>query len=743
MWPVEGPVPLRAAFLLLGIWALWTSVLCFPGHPSWRYSSSEVVVPKKEVQSGKSLHFPGHISYSLRFGGQRHVIHLWKKRLLWPRHMVLATQDDQGTLQMDYPYFPEDCYFLGYLEDIPLSTVTVETCSGGMEGVMMLDDLTYEISPLRDSNRFEHIVSQLVANKNAMGPMYGLDHKDVPSPLSPGLNYSAEPRISSMMYSGHEAALKGIVQCSRSMYSRYENVSKCSEFLIHMFNIVDTLMRGIEFRFYISMVVVYSESDPVSFPKGEWYPSGMDIHKHYEDIFYWPFRPASCTLVLKEKPHESAFEPAPYSMCNKGSLTFVAALYRPAILLAIIAANQQGRMIGMLYDGSNCVCQRRNTCIMFRWPGVTDAFSNCSFVHIQHIVSNPSLNSCYYRSERVLYNSSITMNRCGNYVVEGQEQCDCGPLKECYTSGCCNTECTFTEGSSCDRGACCANCTHSPMMTLCRTVQNVCDLPEHCSGSDSNCPEDTYLQDGTPCSQDGYCYNGNCTDRTIHCKEIFGESAKNAEDACYSINLASYRFGHCGRAENELAYTPCTGADKMCGRLQCNNVTRLPILQEHVSFHQSYIDGAYCFGLDEHRSTGSTDAGKVRTGTPCGSGKMCIGSSCNTSINALDYDCLPEKCSYKGVCNNHRHCHCHVGWEPPNCDKLGHGGSVESGQLPKRVRTVDRNPELIIYLRLMYGRFYVFIAALLIAYALNAKTIKTVKEEEAAAGGEEAGGEEA
>ncbi|XP_047393743.1 disintegrin and metalloproteinase domain-containing protein 21-like [Sciurus carolinensis] len=594
----KGPVPVRATLVLLGIGALWAPALCVRGRPSWRYSSSEVVVPKKEVQRSKNLHIPGKLSYSLRFGGQRHVMHLWRKYLMWPRQVALVTQDDQGALQIDYPYFPEDCYFLGYLEDVPLSMVTVNTCSGGLEGVMMLDDFAYEISPLRESNGFEHVVSHLVADPDAIGPTYSRDHQEVP-----------------------------------------------------------TLPEG------------NSSMDP-----------------------------------------------------------------RPPLLLAVVAANQQGRMIGLYYDSSTCICQRRATCVMYRWPGITDTFSNCSFVHVQHIVSNRGFPMCYFRELYEIYNRTHKDFRCGDYEVDQkEEQCDCGTLKECYFNQCCDTKCKFTSGSTCDRGQCCTNCTFSASGTLCRTVLNVCDLPEFCTGGNNRCPEDTYLQDGTPCSEESYCFFGNCTDRSMHCKEIFGGDAENAEEACYNINFARFRFGHCSREAHRLVYKGCEGGDKMCGRLQCRNVTRLPLLQDHVSFHHSLIDGSNCFGLDEHRATRSVDVGHVRQGTPCSSDKMCMNRQCSAPLTSLGYDCVPERCNFKGVCNNRGSCHCHAGWRPPTCDRQGNGGSLESGPHPSQFREVGRNPEMIIYLRLLYGRIYLLVVALLFAYAINLKTIKTVKVEAEAA----------
>ncbi|XP_027994643.2 disintegrin and metalloproteinase domain-containing protein 21-like [Eptesicus fuscus] len=393
----EGPVTLRTPILLLGLWVVLGPAQCSEGHPSWRYISSEVVIPRKELHHGKAVLAAGWLSYSLRFGGQRHVLHMRRKRLFWPGQLVVMTQDDQGALQVDYPYFPLDCYYLGYLEDVPLSMVTVDTCYGGLEGIMKVDDLAYEIKPLKDSLRFEHIISQIVADTNAIGPMSTLGHKAERHPPFSDPNPSAASRIS----------------------------KRC-------------LFREIEYS-----------------------------------------------------------------------------------------------------------------------------------------------------------NSSLTPIRCGNSVVEDKEQCDCGTFKQCYTNPCCNSDCHFTPGSICNRETCCTNCTYTPAGTLCRPIQNICDLPEYCKGKDTRCPSDFYLQDGTPCTEDSYCYHGNCTDRSMHCKEIFGEGALNSPDVCYRINKKGHRFGHC-KVNLDYEITPCADADVKCGRLQCVHVTHLPRLQEHVGFHHSILGGGSC-----------------------------------------------------------------------------------------------------------------------------------------------------
>uniref|UniRef100_A0A8C0I990 EGF-like domain-containing protein n=1 Tax=Bubo bubo TaxID=30461 RepID=A0A8C0I990_BUBBB len=79
----------------------------------------------------------------------------------------------------------------------------------------------------------------------------------------------------------------------------------------------------------------------------------------------------------------------------------------------------------------------------------------------------------------------------------------------------------------------------------------------------------------------------------------------------------------------------------------------------------------------------SADVGAVADGMPCGSDKLCINRTC-TSISLLNYDCNVTKCHGRGVCNNHKNCHCRYGWAPPYCEWEGFGGSIDSGAPPAR-----------------------------------------------------------
>ncbi|XP_023557206.1 disintegrin and metalloproteinase domain-containing protein 20-like [Octodon degus] len=108
---------------------------------------------------------PDQLSYSMRFRSQRHVIHMKLKKNLLPEHFPVPTNNDQGAMQEDYPFVPQDCYYYSYLEGVPGSAATLDTCSGGLCGMLQVDDFTYEIKPLESSSKFEHVVAQLVSEE--------------------------------------------------------------------------------------------------------------------------------------------------------------------------------------------------------------------------------------------------------------------------------------------------------------------------------------------------------------------------------------------------------------------------------------------------------------------------------------------------------------------------------------------------------------------------------------------------
>ena len=95
--------------------------------------------------------------------------------------------------------------------------------------------------------------------------------------------------------------------------------------------------------------------------------------------------------------------------------------------------------------------------------------------------------------------------------------------------------CTF--GSICT-GPCCDEhiCRFKRDSIICRPAQDHCDFEERCTGNSSQCPEDRYRLDGTPCVQRGrsFCTRGVCNTANMFCHEMFtDETTTSGTKFCY------------------------------------------------------------------------------------------------------------------------------------------------------------------------------------------------------------------
>ena len=119
----------------------------------------------------------------------------------------------------------------------------------------------------------------------------------------------------------------------------------------------------------------------------------------------------------------------------------------------------------------------------------------------------------------------IKLNTCGNGIVDGNEQCDCG--LNCGTDSCCDTSCKFKAGAVCSdaNSKCCSNCQIKAKGQTCRDSLGGCDYAEQCDGNTAACPVNQFVADGQSCSAavgtaltTGYCASGICTSRDVQCK---------------------------------------------------------------------------------------------------------------------------------------------------------------------------------------------------------------------------------
>ncbi|KAI5479258.1 zinc metalloprotease [Pseudohyphozyma bogoriensis] len=126
------------------------------------------------------------------------------------------------------------------------------------------------------------------------------------------------------------------------------------------------------------------------------------------------------------------------------------------------------------------------------------SFSPCSVGNICTALSSSLNTTCLAVPGAAGNPTVISLKSCGNGIVEAGEDCDPGSNDD----PCCDAStCKFASGAVCSplNALCCSStCQVASAGTVCRaSVDAQCDREEVCSGTSSDCPDDSYVSDGT------------------------------------------------------------------------------------------------------------------------------------------------------------------------------------------------------------------------------------------------------
>jgi len=233
-----------------------------------------------------------------------------------------------------------------------------------------------------------------------------------------------------------------------------------------------------------------------------------------------------------------------------------------------------------------------------------DEFSPCTVGNIcSAFLRNSVKTDCLSNNRDV---QTITGEQCGNGIVEGDEECDCGGTEGCGDNSCCDaTTCKYKNNSVCDDSNedCCRDCQFASSGTVCRASTSDCDTQEVCPGDSAICPADTFLADGDDCGSGLQCASGQCTSRDQQCKSVMGSYTQgNDTYACDSsscvVTCGSPEFGPnvCySLQQNFLDGTQCSGGGT-CQNGRCRGASVGGQVSSWIDDHKAIVIGV-CAGV--------------------------------------------------------------------------------------------------------------------------------------------------
>ncbi|XP_048186483.1 disintegrin and metalloproteinase domain-containing protein 32 [Perognathus longimembris pacificus] len=632
----------------------------------------EIILPEKVQESAQSKEGNEEISYIIPIDQKPYIVHLKQRYFLADRFMVYLYK--QGSVTSHSPDISALCYYHGYVEGYPGSVVTLSTCSG-LRGMLQFENVSYGIEPLESAVEFQHILYKL-GNENSELERFhensrNLEKNQVDYNIFISKKLDPPPPTLLPLY------LEMIVVVDKGLYDYLGSDRMIvTNKVIEMVSLVNSMFAQFNVTVVLSSLELWSDKNKI-LTSGE----ADELLKRFLEWkqSYLSLRPHDVAYLLIYKDHPTYVGATfPGKMCISQYSVGIALYSREMALEAFSVSVTQmlGINLGLSYDDpQKCHCLEA-VCIMSpkaMQSSVLKTFSNCSQSDFQAFISNIG-SKCLQNKPQMQAKPPPTV--CGNNIVEGNEDCDCGPEEKCKTPDCCDPQtCKLKSGAKCDPSnpntPCCKNCQLLSTSTLCRPIAHAeCDVPEYCNGSSEYCPPDVFVINGNMCKNKKYfCYDGKCHDLDEQCEKVFGAGSKNAPFACYEeIQSQTDRFGHCGFTAKGK-FKSCGWRNLICGRLICIYGKRKPFIpaDNTSSVIYAYVRDNICITTE---FGGKPDPLLLKSGPICDEGRICVDFVCVESrILQEEAETCSRSCQGHGVCNSKGACICDKGYQPPDCAK--------------------------------------------------------------------------
>ncbi|XP_028624124.1 disintegrin and metalloproteinase domain-containing protein 5-like isoform X2 [Grammomys surdaster] len=646
----------------------------------------QTTVPEKISSPDVENDPENHMAYLITINEKPHFIHL-KKQSFIISTTVAYTYDRHDVQHSQSLSALKDCFYNGYVAGFPNSIVTLSVCSG-LSGTIQLEDVSYGIEPVETLSGFVHVIYENT-NEQVKIPDLGENQTyrwsdDVDLQIRSNLKRAEfttlRPRF-----------IKMDLIVDKKLFDYMGSDTKVVlQKVIQVIGFINTMLSKLKLTVVINSIEIWSKENRINFSE---VPDKLLVQ-----FLHWKrkHRPENITYLLAFEEHPASTGALyPGDLC-KFDFNAAVALYPKGLSLesySVIVLQLLSISMGLTYDTDNCYCTG-DVCLMTPkaiYSGGMKDFSTCSLDDFKYLSTRQDLGCLRdFPLERNRPPQRKPRRICGNGLLELNEQCDCGTLKNCTHKKCCDPmSCRLKPNATCGSGECCAqNCKVKPANTLCRTADNECDLIEYCNGREPYCGPNMYVRDGHPCnSGQAFCFGAVCHTSDNQCMDLLGKYVRGGSFQCFEeFNTRGDRFGNC-------VSNFCAFENVLCGKLICTWPFKRLFLKPNMSAAYGQVRDDLCISLYKggrivkptkttYTDLSDRDETFVQDGTICGPGMYCRQTECKEARFYMnDQVCSTSgTCNGHGVCNNVNHCHCDMGYYPPYCEpRKGEFGSIDDG----------------------------------------------------------------
>ncbi|MCJ8738079.1 hypothetical protein PDJAM_G00031500 [Pangasius djambal] len=501
---------------------------------------------------------PESLTYSIEIDNTPHLLQLTKNEDFLSPDFAVVSHDVHRNSVKRHREKPASCHYYGRVSGSEESLVALSACDG-LRGVIFIGNKSYALEPALHASDNQHILFPLRSSQSdpfVCGVDSECDRADGGScdhTLSMGTFLRKKRYLPQTRY----VELVLVVDNLRFNFKK-GNRTAVREEMVQLANLVDSYFKQLNIRIVLVGLEIFETSNPFDVEGTAGEVLGRFVEWRKKNLTSRIRNDMGQLIVGRTGAYSGGILGMAYvgSVCSAGTGGGINVFSSNALqYFSTVLAHEMGHNLGMNHDDSRCQCEG-SSCIMASASTGSTLFSTCSGNDFETLVLRGG-GVCLLNQPS--QDSVISVAECGNGILEGTEECDCGPPEgtrfgNCGYSGSSFVPCSVAN-SMCGKVQCTNFDSNYPPAGAVISIEDI-EPGVSCRNADFNLGSDVldpgYVKTGTVCAAGKVCVNFGCVNSSVLTQ---GQKC-DAERDCNGNGVCNDKF-HC-HCNNGWAPPNCT-----------------------------------------------------------------------------------------------------------------------------------------------------------------------------------------